>query len=104
MSSNPLLREFPHCKAIITFYENKKSACLFSKMFFRTFIRLFHKLLVCVLCLFFSSIPSAEELCEIPLNQSNHGASGCEEQATPLRVKNPPICNPNDGSIVLLPD
>lgn len=43
-------------------------------------------------------------MCEMPLNQSNHGASVCDEQATPLRVQNSPIFNPIDGSIVLLPD
>lgn len=43
-------------------------------------------------------------MCEIPLNQSNHGASGSEEQATPTQVKNPPILNPIDDIIVLLPD
>lgn len=56
-------KKFPHCKARYHFYENKKSASLFSKMFFKTFIRLLYEMLDCALCLSFSSFPSAEELC-----------------------------------------
>lgn len=50
----PFSPKLPQCKARYhdTFMKTKR-AHLFSKMFFKSFIRLLHKMSNCVLCLFF---------------------------------------------------
>lgn len=57
-------KKIPHCKACYHGTSMKtKSAYLFSKIFFKAFIRLLHKMLDSALCLFFLSFPSAEKIC-----------------------------------------